>query len=138
MKVPSKIKLVNQNSDISCMFACVAMVAGKNLSTVVDVANELKIYPPCSMMEFMRLLTCFRILGVPEPLEGLRDNALYKVCVPSLNSQAGLHSIIIDSRGDRYEVYDPQNGMEGKKFYTRKNFKTFSLPIKIVDIRDGD
>ncbi len=43
---------------------------------------------------------------------------LYLITVPSLNLEATNHQILVDTRYDAIEVYDPQKGRPGKKFYT--------------------
>jgi len=136
MNIPEKIKLINQKDDISCTLACVAMVTGKKMGTIKMAAEELGIKPPCDNLEFLRLLTFFQVLGIPNNVsdEMIYSDALYKVSVPSINSKRGLHAVVIDTRHGDIRVYDPQRGREGKEFYTAENIKSFSSPIKIIDI----
>lgn len=133
-KVPEKIKLVTQWDQKSCSLACVAMLCGAPQSLVVNVAERLGIRTPTTSLDFRRIMTAFGVMTTPQVAEELFDGFIYKVTVPSLNVARGLHSVIIDCRGDAFQVFDPQNGNEGKEFYCSKKPLPYSSPMLISDI----
>jgi hypothetical protein len=56
----------------------------------------------------------------------------YLLAVPSLNFEAGGHTILLEWRGcfDLSTVYDPNRGREGKKFYTASKEDAGGVPIR--------
>lgn len=137
--ISKEIKLVNQDDDVSCSLACISMITGKNLSSVRMIAGEMGITAPCNNLEFLRILTAFKVLGVSVDTydETMYENHLYKIVVPSLNSKRGTHAIIADTRHGELRIYDPQQDRKGKDFYTTENLKSWSSPIRIIDIYTG-
>jgi len=136
MKIPKEIKLVNQYDNLSCVLACMSMVTGKKIETVKSVIEKINIKAPLTNMQLLRTLSYFRVLALPVNTsdESLYRGSLYIITVPSLNCERGNHAIVADARGDELLIYDPQDGVEGKKFYDESNLKNWSSPIKIIDI----
>jgi hypothetical protein len=135
--IPSRIKLVNQDDNVSCVLAGVAMVTGVSLSMIRERCKILNIWPPLNTFDQCRLLVFCGIFPVMQNIdcESLIEGNVYAVTVPSLNTKGhGLHSIIVDTRNEGdIQIFDPQNGIEGKDFYTEDALKCYSTVLKLID-----
>lgn len=60
------------------------------------------------------------------PYGDLIPGNLMLATVPSLNIEAGNHRIVIDWRGDEPVVYDPNEGRDGRKYYTFSKLRGWS------------
>jgi len=137
MIIPNKINLVNQDDNVSCVLACVAMLTGKKLVQVRTGAIKIGLTPPLNVIEQAKLLATFKLAWTPTIEEVIYKGNIYILKVSSLNTIAGQHSIIADCRSGEIEIFDPQNGVKDKNFYTVDNFKNFSTPVRIIDPYEG-
>jgi len=111
-----QIQLVNQINDKSCVHACIAMVTGNSVKEMWER------YPhPMENTHQLVLLIERKILPIPTALAQLGvyfpSIGIYFMSVPSLNVPGALHCVVVKAEVDRFTVYDPQAGREGKKFY---------------------
>lgn len=103
-----------QPTDQTCTMTCIAMVLGIPATQAVeefhyDYINSIQ--KPSAYFKLKNI--AFKTVTESRGLE--YDN-VYIATVPSLNTVAGTHSIVIDAT-DNFTVYDPNMGREGKKFY---------------------
>lgn len=128
------IRHVQQPTDSSCVLACVAMVSGLELSTVIQVAENTFHHDPLahglSCAEKVKLLDTLGI-GFTHvwPIQ-LTFLNVYVVAVPSLNIKAAMHEVIFDMR-DEYEVLDPNLGRSGKEVYDRDTIRGYAEVLRI-------
>jgi len=135
--VQYEINLVNQTCNNDCVAACISMALGIPIEEIKDGAKMIGLGFPMTPFDATKLLCYFGVLGVRQQSDTLYSGNLYKIGVPSKNTQGGLHSILIDLRNGRNYVFDPQQGVEGKKFYGVIPKQYFS-PIQIIDLKYGD
>lgn len=62
------------------------------------------------------------------------DGSVYLLTVASLNSDGGMHSIIVDLRGKNEKVFDPNKGVDGKRYYVgwSQNTNEGSLAVNLM------
>lgn len=132
-KVINSMKLINQQCEKSCVVAAISMVTGKSFDEVSEQVCRL----PVSEEEQDQLLTRFGFKFIRQIYPSLHPGCVYIASVPSLNNIATLHCVIIDTRNDGFEVFDPQKGREGKKFYTSDTLKSWATVTDVL-IREAD
>lgn len=124
----SSLNHVRQINDQSCVHACLAMLNGKSVEEMWDR------YPfPLTPKEELTILIESRLWPVCQqqfanqfPLCGV-----YLVSVPSLNVAGANHRVVVTVGEADVVCYDPQNGREGKKFYSMDAFQLGSeTPVK--------
>ncbi len=131
-----KIIHAAQTCDKSCGIACVAMVSGIAPSTIERWSGR----PETDALSIECLLVKVRLHSRLEFSNQLFEDRVYIVAVPSLNIPGGMHYIVIDTRlfnldenGPDWIIFDPNWGLEGKKFYTHENFKSWGELISVTD-----
>lgn len=127
-----KIKLVNQIDDKTCVAACMAMIAGVSIERVLKITEDIG-EPPFSEETSMIGLTQLKVLPRRQLENQILHGRIYIADVPSLNFLGTMHAVVLDFR-DIFEVYDPQNGREGKKFYTSENISGWANLIYCVRV----
>lgn len=105
------INLVNQHDDLSCGAACVAMLTGADYNSLVEDDNDYTLMSECLKALQAHGHDAFVVVGTGYFAE---DTML--MAVPSLNIAGGMHWVVY-SNG---EVFDPQDGREGRCSYARK------------------
>lgn len=110
-----------QPCPVSCVVTCVAIITGWPVEAVK------KRFHVRYRETDLTLGGIFRELNIPftnfqtadSPSIGDLDGVIL-VGVPSLNIQGGMHQIVINMYQESMEwsVYDPNEGMEGKLFYS--------------------
>ena len=132
MKTKREITLVNQQEKTDCVAACIAMIVGVDINKVKKAAKEINLSFPMTNIDSVKLLCFFSVVGIMQTDESLYSGKIYKVGVASRNS-VGLHSLIIDLRSKKIKVYDPQNGVYGKNFYSEKEIpENYFSPMEII------
>lgn len=112
------MKLVNQIDDKTCTSACIAMITGEPIEEVISKFHKDYFTGRQRVSDYLRRKGLFA-RDMTSTERYMAFNAIYILCVPSLNQQASFHSIVADTR-DTVEIHDPQKGREGKKYYTYK------------------
>ena len=109
--------LIQQQDDSTCGVACAAMVAGVPFETAMAKA---RLFVKLNGLGTREMGTLLRRLGVrftrklfPE----LNRTVPHIVLVPSLNVPGGQHYVVVDLTNEFFEVFDPQRGRPGKKYY---------------------
>lgn len=117
------IKHQKQPCPVSCMSACVAMVAGIPAGTVRrDMHKRYR-------EQGMSLRHMLDELNIPfTSFHTVEDGKLeyvgaYLCTMPSLNIQAGTHAVVIEVTASTWHVLDPNRGKKGRKFYVRRGVK---------------
>jgi len=112
------IKLVNQPTPTSCTSACLAMVTGLDVHDIIAEFHDDWHSQKTNPAEFLKSKG-FEFVTNTNPFSNIMKwGKVYLLSVASLNIQGGLHHIIADMRGDQEVILDPNNGKDGKKFYT--------------------
>jgi len=108
------MRLVNQICDSSCVAASIAMVTGKDIETVLKICPS-----PANKRDEVEALDKLGFFSQQEEYNELNYGYKYVATVPSLNNHGGLHCIAIDARDSEIKVFDPNFGIEGKKYYEK-------------------
>ena len=126
MLLPENIELINQIDDSTCLHATTAMVTGRTVESLIDEygtgGNPDENKDGLSDRQSVRVLMQHMIL--PIPVHGFLshpfpDYGVFKVSAPSLNRPGRLHALIVTSHPkEGYKVFDPQNGRDGKQWYS--------------------
>ena len=128
--VKNYMRLVNQETNCDCVYACIAMVCGKTLNEVMKVARGKH---ALGQKEEFKLIAYFGYLPTLQLFEGLNKNGVYLVTVPSLNFEGGNHRIVITTAEmGEIKVYDPNKNRKDKKYYTKKTLRAWSQTTKIT------
>ena len=114
------ITFVQQPTRNSCVSACLSMVTGIDVITVINQFHsdyhdrETTIYDYLDYHGVEYLVPDIRSAG----RDHLYENNTYMITVPSLNRKGGLHAIVasVDANG-ALEVFDPQKGRSGVLHY---------------------
>ncbi|MBL1321551.1 MAG: hypothetical protein COA63_010900 [Methylophaga sp.] len=103
-----------QPDAITCTSACLAMLTNIPVGTVVSEFHDAYFKHETEVSSYLESkgLKVERLFTHSVPIPG----DLYLITVPSLNKDAALHNIILDLR-DEYKLYDPNEGVDGKRYY---------------------
>lgn len=110
---------VMQPSPHTCGHACLAMVTGLDVQSIIARFGEAGINDDIEAI----VLTESGIypVAIPETafMPALPFHGVYFATVPSLNIPGGAHRLVIEANPDEaeFEVHDPNAGREGKLFY---------------------
>lgn len=127
------MKFVMQPTSDTCTSACLAMLTGIEVQTVINEfhagwkSTENKINPSTYLAE----------KSVPhsacnDPFNNLLEwGSVYLLTVPSLNIDGGLHHIVVDLRNDAEIVLDPNKGREGRRYYIAWS----DTPVSNLEVR---
>lgn len=135
MRTVEEITHLQQLTDTSCVPACIAMVSGVGQHRIIDQMAKHGGSSGSLREEFrqwVRMGYLPRLLPYNELMDGRRRVML--ATVPSLNFEGGNHRIVIDyTDGDEGPtILDPNEGREGKRFYTMDNIHSWS-ELTLVD-----
>lgn len=107
-----------QPCPVSCVTTCMAMIIGMPVSDMRAMHEEY-VGGDLGIGEILRRL------GIPftdfrsSERYSLGDEGVFLVSVPSLNIQGGMHQVVVEMLSDAdWRVYDPNQGKEGKLYYT--------------------
>ena len=109
--------LIQQQDDSTCGVACAAMVAGVPFETAMDKARAVVKKNGMGSREMGELLRRLHVRFTRKIFPDLCRTVPHIVVAPSLNVPGGMHYIVIDLSNEFFEVYDPQKGRPGKKYY---------------------
>ena len=128
----------SQPTHNSCVSACIAMLAGVPATEVTERFNDAYHSQEDPNIIF-RMLEAYNIEAVPRSSHAgnVHPGQVVIACVPSLNIVGGNHAVILDYSTEEFKVFDPAEGIPGKKFYTTEtlggftiDFNVFSFPAK--------
>ena len=127
----NKLKLQTQPTPVSCQHTCAAMIVGMPVEVLFD-PEELD---ECATdSEIAKVMMNHGIYAATNYGSSFLYGNLYLCKVPSLNIEMGFHAVLVDAR-DKDNVYllDPNQGREGKKYYTTEdiNKMSFSADLRI-------
>jgi len=106
-----------QPTDNSCASACIAMLLNVPVEDVIKKFHDQYKAGEININHYLlnRGLTVEPVLS---DYWQTKWGHLYLLAVPSLNTKANLHSIIVDCRLEgKIDIYDPNMGKEGKNYY---------------------
>lgn len=136
------IKHQRQPTDNTCVSACIAMILGCDVDAVIKEFHSEFFAGNISILSYLEECGIEAKVGTVGFVTRMGKTQI--VSVPSLNEEAKFHSVVSDTRGGKgYQIYDPQMGNEGKRFYTAygKNgnggvaLQSFSVDIVVTDAR---
>lgn len=135
-----QIQHVQQPTPFSCVPTCISMVTGVSLDKILEMTANPKAFDRgWSAEQELAILVQLDILPVYDNLKRYDFDSIYLVTVASLNLERSNHRIILDLRdkADR-TVYDPNEGREGKLFYTDHDYRQGRMPktdvVRLVDV----
>lgn len=112
------MRLVNQPTATSCTSACLAMITGIDVHQVIAEFHDDWHSQKSDPAQYLKSKGVEFIINT-NPFSTLMEwDKVYLLSVASLNIEGGLHHIVADMRGDREIILDPNNGKDGKRFYT--------------------
>lgn len=107
---------VQQPTFNSCAAACLSML------TAIPIDCLMVDFHPSYSSGMLKTKDFLRDVGIPFkyglPEQGFSDDKVFMVSVPSLNLVATEHYIIALCIGDDLQIFDPNFGREGRKYYT--------------------
>jgi len=124
----NKISLVNQQDDKSCVVACIAMITGKPYEEIRACFKEddIPVYPHAQDA----VLCKYGFVTKRNTLQSLYPHGIYILSVPSLNTPAQMHAVVLDTTD--YVIYDPQQGRPDRKFYTYSMIQSWGAADEII------
>lgn len=130
-----------KQSNLDCVCTCIAMLAGKPRREIVK-----RFHSKYLIENTMNVSDILWELQIPfrecRQEEGIVRGKLYIASVPSLNREGWTHLIIIDFRNNALKLYDPNQGVTGRRYYVTsetpkyKNQVTFhgySVEYEVLD-----
>jgi hypothetical protein len=138
MVINRKVEFKTQTRDDNCTSACLAMILHKDVDVVTAEFQDLFFAGKTTPADYLRKHD--RIVRAFSSLERVMlFGHVYLLCVPSLNKEATLHSIISDTLDDVVEIYDPRRGT-GHKYYVYEDsedplavrMKGFVIDLEII------
>ncbi len=125
-----QIKHINQTGN-GCVLACIAMACE------VDYFDLVKKYPECEKngTSYTRTISIIATLGIQYIMYAnpiIPNNRVVMITVPSLNIKGGNHCIVISTMNDEFNVHDPANGKDKKRYETIHDVRSFTEVIEIL------
>lgn len=140
------IELVTQPTSNTCASACLSMMTGIDVQEVVDKFHQKFCDRKTNAFEFLKENVNkdkFNILVMKHqwhPTLNDCEEGLYLCNVPSLNSQADFHYVVVAYYEGLYRVLDPNIGRENTQYYTiNKSLDEDELSVELCayDIEIG-
>ena len=128
------MKIIKQKTDNDCVLCCVAIIAELTYKQARNLFPLIK-DPPYSSYEMKLALTKIGFYCDYSDPNHTYSNSLMTMAVPSLNFPAIHHQIVADTRTKQYKIYDPNKGVEGRKFYKEwEDIKGFADVIRLINV----
>ena len=135
--------LIRQQDDFTCGVACAAMVADVPFEVARAKADAFIRLNGLGTREMGKLLRMLGVRFTRKRFPELNRTVPHIVVVPSLNVQGGQHYVVMDLTDGYLQVYDPQQGRAGKKYYKPSHdlaaegvpLTSFSEVIRIDGVR---
>lgn len=122
--VEVEIKHRQQVTNTSCVAACLSMVTGVEQERIIGQMAKHD-GGRSSLHDEYRQWVRMGYLPRRLPYGDMKFGAVMVATVPSLNLPGGNHRIVIDHR-ECLKVLDPNEGREGKLFYTADSLRTWT------------
>lgn len=100
----------------SCICACVAMVTGIQVATILSRFHSRVWDDGMSLGEILEQMGVQHHQAFYGP-QALYYGKVYLLAVPSLNTPGSFHQVIADCRGESPVILDPAQGIDGKQYY---------------------
>jgi hypothetical protein len=119
-----KIKHVTQPTPHSCVHACLSMVTG------LSVHDLIARFSDDDGLDYPKTATVLTEMGImPVSMPAITPHTMpicgaYFVSVPSLNLPGRSHQVVVNLEGEKWVLYDPNDGYDGRKFYARDSMMT--------------
>lgn len=116
-----RVKHVTQPTRYSCVHACLSMVTGVPVMELIERLGEGGLGSDDEAM----ILTENGILPIclPDFTPHLMPYVgTYFATVPSINLEGTNHLVVVSLEDDKWVLYDPNEGREGRKSYPRDSF----------------
>lgn len=114
MKIPKNFTHVQQTSK-TCASACLAMLLGESLVTIVNEFHDKYLEGSTTPYTYLKEKGLYPKRRYSDE-SSVEWDKVYLLAVPSLNMPGAMHSILLDTRyGSAPLLYDPQKG--ASKFY---------------------
>jgi len=135
-----RIKLQNQIDDKTCTSACIAMILHRPVNEVIEDFHDKFMADEVRASAYLRSQRIRTRACLSEDRD-LTWGFVYLLAVPSINKEAGLHSVVVDMRDeDNPKVFDPQEGRDGRKYYKWKDdpdpdgiaLKGFTIDAEVI------
>lgn len=109
------IKFVQQPTPVTCVHACLAMVTGEDVQSLIDRFGNHGL----SFDEKATVLVENKLWPVNTTFQGhpFDTCGTYLVGTCSLNLPGQMHCVVVEADSDGYRVHDPNKGREGKDYY---------------------
>jgi len=126
-----------QPTQNSCVSTSLAMLLGRPAKEVIEEFHDLYFANKAEVHDYLQVSGFeedkdFFCLGVKDQYAEWGN--VYLGAAPSLNLERYLHYILLDyRRTGELVVYDPQNGNEGKRFYTADDLECVVLEYRIPE-----
>ena len=101
-----RIELVNQDDDVSCIAACIAMVSGESLKHVKKTLGDTD----KGLLDVLIGLKKFNLYGNLQAFPVLLIDRVYTLTTPSLNFPGKNHQVVVTTFDNEMKVFDPQYG----------------------------
>lgn len=112
------IKHQMQPCPVSCVTTCMAMIANIPVVEMIDRFHLEYRDGELSNGDMLRALGIeFRDFRSSDR-KSIDEDGVYLLGVPSLNIKGGMHQILIEMADGEWSVFDPNEGKEGKVYYT--------------------
>jgi len=124
-----------QPTQDTCVSTSLAMLLGRPVQEVIDEFHNLYFAHKVEVHDYLEVSGFeegkdFFCLGVKDQYAEWGN--VYLGAVPSLNLERYLHYVLFDYRRVGNPIlYDPQNGNEGKRFYTADDLECFVFEYRI-------
>ncbi len=109
------ITFVQQPTSDSCVSACLAMLLGIPVERVLEEFHDR--YKAHEVKPFDYLAGKIQAHYPVDAEEDLEWDRVYLLGVPSLNIRGGMHAVLLDTRGGKLRLYDPNVGKAGREYY---------------------
>ena len=130
------LKPTQQINEYTCGHACLAMLTGESITDLIQRFGEGN---GLSVADMDLVLVEHGIFPIRIDVDGPHPfpaNGFYLVTTASANLTGKLHYVIIEETGSEYIVHDPNNGREGKKWFTSEDLMNGDMAwvdVKFMD-----
>ena len=138
MNLDAPIKHQQQPNSRSCVPTCIAMALGvpvDQLGVPLDRGYTPEEFGPflAERGVWLRMMVFMNGRG-----EGFEKGGVYLLGVRSLNDLEADHALLVDYRGDKPKLFDPNRGRPDKYFYSTVGAEDTTTFYELRDKREGD
>lgn len=118
-----EVKHVQQPTPRACVHACLAMVTGEDVHSLLDRFGDHGLCWHEEATVLVEHQIWPTLVPAQQPHEFPRTG-VYLVTVPSLNLRGKTHRVVVEADGQGYCLHDPNAGRDGVKAYGRDAIQT--------------